>query len=390
MKKTIAMLLMPLLFLSSCSILQKTENFTPEQSVQIGEALLPQDVLFLVKFSTEDEKERNNYQELKEVLVPIKEEFKNELIGEIEAKLTEYEINFENDIKPLFGEKTETIFAIGGELTADSPDVFIVQKLDNLEKYTELTNKLLNQQITFEIENGYKTKEIDESGEILFFGEKNGFLILTNNETKFTQIMNLNVTESLVYHEKYTQIRGNLPATFLGLFYLNIELFALEIKNALLQAQVDLEANNLAIFDSPWIEIVSSMGVSINAEDDGIKFLGYGKGNETVMEELDFKFNKVPNQELHLDKSLPGKGLYLYTEAFNLKQKFEDFEKSLQETDPESYELYQEQKEQAKLMLGFDIDEDILTWLDKSVAISAQNIESVIPEIGRASCRERV
>lgn len=381
MKKQIAMLLLPLIFLGGCSILQKTENFSSEKSAQIGEALLPQDVLFLAKFSTEDETEYNNYKELKEILIPQEEEYQNELQKEINQTLAEYNLDFETDIKPLFGEKTETIVAIGGELTADTPDVYIIQKLENLEKYTELANKLLSQKLTVAIENGYKSKNTNETDDILFFGEKNGFLVLTNNETEFSETMRLSVGDSLIYNEKYVKIRENLPANFLGLAYVNMELIALEIKNMLLQTEGELDESTLTTLDNPWIEILSSIGASINAEQNGIKFLAYTHGNKAVMEKLDYRFNDIPNQETYLNKSLPGNELYLYMEGFDLKQKIEDFEEGLQETNPEAYELYEEQKKQAKAILGFDIDKDILTWLDKAIAFSVQNTESVIPGI---------
>jgi hypothetical protein len=128
------MLLVAIMFLSNCSFLQNTEKFVPEKSAQIGEALLPQDLLFLIKFNTADDTELKNYQELKKVLVPIEDEYKNKFFTEIKNTLKKYNLDFENDIKPLFGERTETIIAVGGNLTAHSPDIYIVQKLKNVEK----------------------------------------------------------------------------------------------------------------------------------------------------------------------------------------------------------------------------------------------------------------
>lgn len=382
MKKIAAMFLLPFMLFSGCNLLESSDPFTSEKATQIGESLLPQDILVLVKIETTNDDEYNNYQKLKDTFLFDQSAVKKDFITKLETELKPYELNYENDIKPLLGDRTETIIALSGDLANNNPDIYIVQKLENLEKYTEITDKLISKQAITAIENGYQAS--NSTNEDAYFGQKNGYFILTNDRDNFVNVMNLNATESLVYSENYVKVRENLPGTFLGLTYVNTDLFIQEIKRMIETNKTNIDQSLYTTLDNPLSNLIMSLGASLNLEENGAKFMGYAQGNQKIIDETEFKFNDAPNQNVYLDKILPGKGLYLYLEGFNLKQKIKQFEKNLEASNPEGLEVYTEQVSQLKTLIGLDLEKDVLTWLDKSIAISIQETQSFIPGISLA------
>ena len=378
MKKIATMFLLPFMLFSGCNLLENSDPFASEKATQIGESLLPQDILVLVKIETTNDDEYNNYQRLKETFLFDQSAVIKDFMTELEIELKPYELNYENDIKPLLGDRIETIIALAGDLANNSPDIYIVQKLENLEKYTEITDKIISKQAITAIENGY------QANEDAYFGQKNGYFILTNDRDNFVNAMNLNTTESLVYSENYVKVRENLPGTFLGLTYINTDLFIQEIKRVIETNKTNIDQSLYTTLDNPLSNLIMSLGASLNLEENGVKFMGYAQGNQKVIDETEFKFNDAPNQNVYLDKILPGKGLYLYLEGFNLKQKITQFKKNLESNNPEALNVYTEQISQLKTLIGLDLEKDVLTWLDKSIAISIQETQSFIPGISLA------
>ncbi len=385
MKKIISIFAFTILLFSGCSLsLEKNKSLSPEDHAQIGEALLPQDILFLVKFETTDENEYQNFQALQDILIPQESKTKADFFSNLEAELISYDLDYNNDIKPLFGERTQTIIALGGDLEKQiknqAANAYLIQSIDNLSKYKEITDKLLLKEVITPVENGYQFISFS-AGEDAFFGQKNGYIVLSNNLEEFNRMMGINVINSLVYSEHYAKVRENLPETFLGLTYFNLNLLISSIQEYAKNHPDDFEENLLALFQNPIINVVNSLGVSINAEPEGIKILGYTHGNKQALDEVDLKFNEIPNRASYLNKSLPGKGLYLYAEGFDLREKFRQFEENLATNDPDFFELYEEQKKQIKNIIGLDLEKDILTWLDNSVNLTIQNTDKVLPGI---------
>jgi len=378
MKKILTAFVLFLISLSGCAF-KENINFSSEVNTQIGEALLPSDILFLLKIDTNNENEYNNLQLLKNIFFEEDRDPEAELKIVLEQSLEKFDLSYENDIKPLFGERTETLFGLGGDLINQNPNFYIIQSLTSSEKYTEIINKLLQKKLIENIPNGYKTVQTSE--EKIFFGQRDDYLVLANDQDEFNRMITLPATESLVYNENYINLRKNLPDSFFALTYFNIKALINDVQDVITQNEAQIEKDVLSVLDTSVLNVVKNVGASLNLEKEGIKFWGHIQGDENVMQELNFYFDEVANQNTYLTDFLPGRGLYLYIEAFNLKNKFKQFEKGLKKADTETYHKYKKQKEIFKTTIGLDLDEDVLSWLDRSIAFVIQHTETFIPGI---------
>lgn len=373
---------------SGCSLISGDGGFRSEDSTQIAEAFLPQGVTFLWKFQTNDEEELQNFKILQGVLLDDEKDAQTQdnLTPNIDPYLSEWNLSYEKDFKPILGEQTEIVVACGenfllGEQKEswESLDLYFVMKLADTEKYNALVQKLLDQKEVFAIEGGYKISLEEEVD--LYFTEKDSYLIATGSLENFVHLLTLKVEDSLVYNEKYVEVRENLPNPFSGLLYINLEQLMMRLKNSVWQEGTQIDQADLAIFENSYAKILNVFGLTLSFQSDGMQFLSYLGGNEKNMQELKLKFDLIPNQSAVLDKKLPGEGLYFYAEDFDLKTRLAQLQQNLQEQDQKSYQDSQEFKRQLKIMFGLDLDKDLLSWMDRAYAFSMQKNTKLIPSM---------
>lgn len=342
---------------------------------------MPEDVFCLFKIQTTDEEEFTNLQSLKEIFLSTENQmnFENDFQENLNSGLAQYQLDYAKDIKPFLGEKIEIAIGVGGDFENEITNVYFIQKIGDLNKYAEIIKKLLEQKVIFAIEGGYQISVSEK--EDYYFTEKNGYLIATNSLEEFVRMLVLEVKESLVYNENYVHVRENLPTSFSGLAYLNAETFFAEIQKAVLKQKENTDPEIKAFFEGNHVDLLSSLGGILSLQNDGVNFLSYIEGDKKTMDKLDFYFDKIPNQNPVFEKKLPGEELLFYFEIFDLKTKIQEFEANLKKNDEVAYKTYAEQKKQAGVATGLNFEEDILSWLDRALAVSVQDTGTIVPGI---------
>ena len=362
-----------LLFLNGCFFADKPLDFQSDAYVKVGEAFLPQDILFLIKFSTLQDLEYQNLSHIKEMFSTIK---KNSLTEILDKELSFYNLNYKQDIHPMIGQQSETVVAVGGKLNSGAFDLYLIQKINDFSKYTILVDKLLQNQKITAIAEGYET--LTPSQQKLVFAQRGDYLVVTNNKENLAKIINLDVSDSLVYTKNYQTIRENLPLDFLGIVYIDMEKVVQQVKSVF---QNISSSGSIAMMNMDGLDIWTAVGGVLNAKQDGFKFSGFVQGNKEELSKMEWNFNDIPNQNTYLEKILPGDNLYFYLEKFNLKYFFEKLENNLEKNNEVAYQQFLDSKIRFKELIGLDFDQNILSWFDKSMAISIQGVDSVLPAI---------
>lgn len=373
MKKIASFLILFTFFLSACQF--GGQSSLPNQEASTGEAFLPQETIILFKFTTEDLAQHNKWSHLKtEVLNNSQEDF----VESINTGLDFYNIDYEKDLKPIVGDQSESLLGISGSLELLVPEIYFVQKIKDINAYNSLVTTLLEAKHLIANEIGYKIKTSNQID--LFFAEKNGFLLLSNQKENLDKMLNQAIDQSLIYSNNYRDVRENLPSNFLGLLYVNIEKIASEIELKLnpIQSGSGISATQSS---NSFINYIKNAGVSLEAETNGFKFFSYSEKNFEKLKTLELKNVDYVNNAPYLDKYLPGQNIYFYLEQFNLASLIEGFEKKLEYNNQNAYSRYQTQKKLFKETIGLDFDQDILTWLDQGAAISLQSSESFLPHL---------
>lgn len=371
MQKKIFLICLSLLIFSSCSFFQKDQTDELANSQIIGETLLPQDIMLLFKFSPENKAEYANFLELKNLFSTEKN--RSAFEETLNAQFNQYNLNYAQDLKPIIGTGSETILAIQSTNNQDLPNFFIIQKIAKIEGYEILTKKLLQQKHIIALKDGYELK--NETNPNLFFGQKNNFIILTNSKENLNLSVNLTPQQSLVYSERYSKTRENLPTNSLGLFYMNTKLFFEDLAQATAQSQ---SGANLMFTENSLGNMFLSNGTTLHAEKDGIKITGFIEGDQKLIDPL-FKFNHIPNEKTYLDQKLPGLKTYLYFEKFNLKGVYEQFMHNIEKSSPDLYAEYLQAQESFEKNSGIKFDQDLLSWMDKGFAFSIKDSGYAVP-----------
>lgn len=363
-----ALLVMPfitilLVLTSGCALVDKFNALFAEPPLTSTD-FLPQESALVLQFSTLNQEEAANLEKIAGFF-PQKE--KGLLESSLTRDFTFYNLDYVKDLKPVLGEKTETVLGLEGDADKNSEqEVYLIQKIASQEAYDQLINKLkTNQKITELTESaGYVLTTPNQ--EKLFFTQKENFIVATNTSENLQKVLNLPEEERLSQSKTYQLAQKKIKTDGLVNFYVNTEKIV-----ELFQAEDEKTGTGAT-------PLIAFVGGSVSTRADGFQFDGYAQGNTEKLTELKMLFNEIPNQKTYLDQKLPGEKVFLYLEEFDLKTFLKNFEKQLTAEDAK---IYQQQKEQISQTLNLDFETQILSFLNKAFAVSLQSGGSSLPNL---------
>ena len=347
-----------------------------EMSAQgvVLEDYLPSDTLMSVSLNTFDDTQRAKLDQLKS-LFP-QEDFNNlyqSLTEELSMQLESSGITYENDIQPVLGDKFRFLFGMAGQINTDTePNVYFALTVTDTAKANDLLNKIAdsNSKITKEDIDG-NPGLTDGEGKMFLVLYKDTVLITNNSDTRLAAVERVrDDKESLRSNEHYKDSMKELPAPNLGTAYISISDLFTALENV--QGEENVQKMNLNVLESMYAE-----AFAFYAEDGGIRMLVNVSYNPDAKE---FNFNDFPYSEPYMFTKLPGKNLVVYSESNGLNKVY-DLEKQLLLTTDDDKKSFDAYLTLIKQYIGLDLEQDVISWMDKGFALEVQRNEGIVPGI---------
>ncbi len=269
------------------------------------ESLLPADTWLVLSFSTLDEEQQIYFQAMVDTFSDDPEALKEELFSGIDANLESVDLSYLEDIAPILGQEgVRFVLALSDAdlepvthvaLTLDDPTMaqdlfatlesagrFVRTSYNNYDFYVNLTAR-------------------DEEEDTFYFSVHEDVLLISNDDEELAEMLDLakaEMAESLWTQEAYQLVLEELPATHLGMLFMDPQ----GGPGQFLEQSQNLKAQGFALV----------------AHSDGLHLDGIVIGNEEVIDATDSPLNATNSHRHYLSKVMPGDGLGAYLESYNL------------------------------------------------------------------------
>lgn len=370
-----------------------------------AEDLLPEDSMITMKFGATSEGQLQNLEQLKqnfpaEMWAAWDENFSLML----ENMGGDTGISVKEDILPVFGKNAQVMFSMSS-LPIDPDDVPEIVAIASLEDREQLTG-VLNAQVPEAKRKTYKDWTIYNLGEQAFIAMTTDLVVFTTTEIGMQQALDNSVAEdntSLLKNPRYQEMLAKIPSENLFYYYVDVPAYSKAIVTTMREVskqaaeenpsapQADINEEALQGFED-YLNAMNGEIIAATAEPKGIRLHGYMTYDKAEMEAAGFNFESM-YEPAYLYKKVPGDNMIMYVEAFNLKETFNLIQKSLtasMSTYPGMDANITEMSEQIDSFLaqqGLDLEQDILSFMDKGFAMSIQSNDNVtthfpIPSFG--------
>jgi hypothetical protein len=354
--------------LTGCNKYELDESKLSDQGVAL-ENYIPKDAMIMMTLNNKNELQKQKLDKLGSYFPQesVKKMYEG-ILEEAQMELDKTGINFEEDVKPIFGENYRVLMAMGGNpenLREDEmPEMYIAATVQDTEKMQALINKLAEG----EAEKGeqFGATTLDNETEDSYLALYKDTILLTNKQNiRHSALKRMNNNEeSILSNELYKEAIKGLPQQNFADFYINYENY-FELINQLQEEDYPLKLNQ---------DLKMAIAMGLYAEDEGVRMLSNAV-NKGKINFRDFTFH-----EPYLFRGIPGENLIMYTEVYDIKK---IIEKSLEvyEWDEETSKEMRKAELLIKKTIGLDLKEDVLTWMDKGFAMVVQRNQSMIPAI---------
>lgn len=357
-----------LVFFSSGCAPEKAEIHESEKSVEgvVLENFLPEDTIITYSFNTQNNSQRENLDELLQHFP----ENNLESLFELANESTPTGIEFE-ELKSVFSDKFRVLVGMRGPAEKNDPEIYIATTIADTKKALELVDKLA---ATDKFEkgelDGYITLSSDKLYLVLY---KDTVLIVEENELLHQAVTRIeNNEKSLLSNEQFIDAYNKLPKPNIGNIFMDFKqiskLFGIE--------KTDNDNSGKSKENEPSFDLFQSItaeSFALIAEKNGVKMLV-----DVVFNPESEKFNitDFPYKKPYMYKKIPGKNLIMYAEAYELGRMYELG--NIFMDDPDRFKPI----EKALMKnLDLDLEEDILSWMDKGYAFVMQRNQGIIPGI---------
>lgn len=306
--------------------------------------------------------------------------------------LSEEGYNFDADIKPIVGEGTRFVLGIeGGQALKDFVEPVAVNTLPVYIGF-EIADVQKFDQFLADLESRGEVKPLEYSGRVVYEGAdkdsgiKDGCIarvedigLLTNScDVLQTAIeRGLKDKDNLDRKESYRRVVKEMEGDYFGFFYFEGgRLISLLKEKAFETASLE---RLFGVSGTSLAEAVVAQGVTLTPEEGGFALRGYQYADETKLLGRTYKDFYTTGE---LFASLPADDAIFFAESSNLRLMFEDYLKQLDALNslPEGQVSPRQSLENALRVVGLDIEEDILSWMDKGFVFSAySNGDLVLP-----------
>jgi len=147
------------------------------------ESYLPENTLMMISLSTQDETQRTSFQNLMNYF-PQEDmkTFWENTMKDLTLELEKTGMTYENDIAPIFGDSYRLTFGLAGEISKETPDMYIALTLTDKAKAATFIEKMLKE------DNGETLKKgnllgatiIDNETEDMYLALYKDTILITN------------------------------------------------------------------------------------------------------------------------------------------------------------------------------------------------------------------
>ncbi len=369
-----------LLVLSACNTITGSDNsrFKSREGVNL-ESFMPSDLMLLAKIGTNDEKQI-------EYLKNINSYFPTDLYKEFitgfnegftsSSDFDEYGLDYEKDILPIIGEKTEFYVGIslgGQDVKEFNPDDIKVSALlttQDPEKLSNLLNKFSKDGKLKEANYNNNKYFVGSDDSQVFIAQLKDVLVYSNNESLLKAgFDNLANGVSALKNNK------NFNDTF-NKYYKSSIAFVYGDSAGAMEFVQQLAKQEGVNGINTGLEGIKSQLYVLVAEKDGIRFKVdmLGDGN------ADFTKLTGKSKKIYLADKIPSVNSIMYFESSGLKAMFDQVLATAKQEEGFDEE-YNAMKEEISAM-GLDLEKDILPLLENNFAFIFGDNDSVLPSLG--------
>jgi len=336
------------------------------------ENYLPEDTIMMISLSTQDEKQRASFQNLMSYFP--QEDMKTlweSMMTDLNLELKEKGMTYEEDIAPIFGDSYRFTFGLSGDMSKEDPDMYIALTLTDKKKAEALIEKMLEEDDDKNLKKGniFGAMTIDNEDEDMYLALYKDTILITNvlenREAALKRVAKNDA--SLLSSELFKKSYDELPTPNLGIAFINLK----ELFTKLSETESE-DMPNSELLDALYGEAFAFV-----AEEDGIRMTVQVAFNEEsdVLNLKDYPYAKP-----YMYENIPGDKLIMYTEAYGMKEAF-DIQLAALGDDEESKDQIEQFKSILKATLNLDLDDDILSWMDKGFVMAIQQNKGIIPAI---------
>lgn len=342
-----------------------------------AESFFPEDTVMALKLGTDSPEQKESLDRLK-ALFPqdgfnfVMEELASDFNTDFEAS----GVTFEEDLLPAIGDNSEAYLGFFGDFSAEEePNILVVLSLAQPEKFVEWMSTEVNDgQGSMQEYKGHEVYSGPESDSYIVHYKD--VLVVGDSMENLTAALDRAEagSASLLQNEGYQ--RGlETVGDGVAFFYIDPSFSADVIKAdpEAMEELGDMEGfiDILEAFDGEMFAFI--------AEPEGLRMKGTVYGDPENWEKLE-TIGNFDVMQSYLYKQVPGDGLVMYSEASGLTKSFDVLGELYGSMD--GFEEGMQQLATGLASLGLDLEEDILSFMDKGYAFGLYDQGGIIPGIG--------
>ena len=352
------------------------ERGSLSQQGLMAEDFMPADISTLIVFNTLDGSEKAEFVNLLKLFPEATDPDsiwasvrQGDLFSIFKAVFEDEGVDYETEVKPMLGENMRMVVGVNDP---QEGEVYIATTLQDADKFYEVLDREREGDLAVTEYKGAKMIELDDMAMLLY----KDMLMFATDLKQIKAAMDTRANkEGLRRSKDYQATVKKLGSPYLVFIYVNLE-GMMENTKAQMEEIGSLEEYEKMIASNPMMEAIKTEGIIFMAEKEGLRVGGVVTGDKAKMEAAELTFSDFALDEPTLVDLVPGEGMMFYSEGKNLAMSLEMSMKTISAVTGS----YEELKEQVKAMTNLDLEEDILSWMDKAYAMALQRAEgSLIP-----------
>lgn len=281
-------------------------------------------------------------------------------------------IDYEADVKPMFGDEYRMLFAAHLDFSSEPKDphgvielydtdtasgMMFVVTLDDVDKAYEVMNTLAEQEGMIEGNiDGHRTVADSTSGNQIMVIDD--FLITAGSQGILHDVVARYNAEILALTDSQDYLRAvaSFEEAQLGYFYMNMS---------------GVDADSVTPFSrAAGVDMYQIYGV--RADENGFVIRGFGRFDEAALKDLGVDFRDFLGEGEYMSDYLQSSdGFALYSESYNIARGLMSGPLLSDPSIGDSFEAF----------FGTQIQEGLLSWMDRGFAFAVHGGESFIPAV---------
>ncbi|HLG25543.1 MAG TPA: DUF3352 domain-containing protein [Candidatus Gracilibacteria bacterium] len=351
-------------------------GFVTPQGVRV-EQLFSADAFLIFKGGASDQQQKDNLAALGQKFpTDLWEKFYSGAAAEFEADFQKIGYSFKEDFLPAIMDAQLMISIDMPRNDSEDPDIFVAMLFADPDKVEDMFRK--SRENDQGKKQSYKDHIIYGGGDSGSFITRHEDLFLVSNSLPHLKdvLDRTGVEGTLLAAPGYQQSIAKSGSHF-AFVYVNERNI---IDSVSLDPRESQEMKKIS--DSPLMKFVAAQQGEIYflaAESDGIRINGYSFADPEKLKNAGLDYTTFLNAPVYLYKNIPGDGVMLYSESANFAASINSI--------LGMYEQHQEVKSfiaalrQGLTAQGFDLDKDILGFMDKGYALTLADKGMLLPQV---------